>query len=87
VDGPDSPLVGEATNLSVEHGFVTPYTSMLIDIGDQSSTNTPTQSFIGNGGPSGSRYSAGLSTPYGSELMPLAVLIGLAAVALRRRAK
>ena len=99
VDGPDSPLVGEATNLSVEHGFVTPYTSMLIDIKEQKSSEPPKQNLLADPTaeptkelakePAKPRPAspAETATPYGSELIPLAVLIGLVAVALRRRAK
>ena len=87
VDGPNSPLIPEATNLSVQNGFVTPYTSMLIDVGEQQQT-APAQSLIGNGAREYSRSpSAALAMPYGSELIPVAVVIALAVVALRRRAK
>jgi hypothetical protein len=93
VEGPGSPLIGEATNLSVGHGFVTPYTSMLIDIGEQK--NTDQSQWLGDSGApapalaTARRPSAATkgSAPYGSELIPVAVVIALAVVALRRRAK
>ena len=93
VEGSGSPLIAEATNLSVEHGFVTAYTSMLIDIGEQK--NTDQSQWLGDSGAPApalatakrqSAASKGLA-PYGSELIPVAVLIALAVVALRRRAK
>jgi len=85
VEGPGSALVREATNLSVENGFVTPYTSMLIDIGEPRPADTA-QSLIGDGAPERSmRPAASLAMPYGSELIPLALFIVLVAAALRRR--
>jgi uncharacterized protein YegL len=93
VEGSGSPLVAEATNLSVEHGFVTPYTSMLIDIGEQKKTDQ--SQWLGDSGAPApalastrkpSAVSGGLA-PYGSELIPLALAIGLVVAALRRRLK
>lgn len=84
VEGQGSPLVTEVTNMSVEAGFVTPYTSMLIEVGEQSSTDQPpAQKFVGE---SARPKAAGARmTPYGTELMPLAIIAALVALALRRR--
>jgi uncharacterized protein YegL len=85
VDGPNSPLIPEATSLSVQNGFVTPYTSMLIDVGEQQQP-APAQSLIGNGAREYSRSpSAAFAMPYGSELVPVALFVVLVAGALRRR--
>jgi uncharacterized protein YegL len=85
VEGPNSPLVAEATNLSVENGFVTPYTSMLIDIGEEQSPD-PAQSLLGDGAREykGSP-AASMALPYGSELIPLALFVVLVLAAFRRR--
>lgn len=88
VEGPGSALVQEATNLSVENGFVTPYTSMLIDIGEPQPSDQA-QSLIGDGAPERSRHSGAAysAMPYGSELIPVALFVVLAVAALRRRSK
>jgi uncharacterized protein YegL len=92
VEGPGSPLVGEATNLSVEAGFVTPYTSMIIDIREQGGVEPPAQNLLADGTaapdrPRPASPCAKKALPYGSELIPLALLVVLAVAALRRRAK
>jgi len=91
VEGPGSSLVAGATNLSVQHGFVTPYSSMLVDIGgdgDGKSPERPTVSVMNDGSPSPATPKTGAGgayAPYGSELIPVALLAGLVLVALGKR--
>jgi len=91
VEGPGSSLVAGATNLSVQHGFVTPYSSMLVDIGgdgDGKSPERPTVSVMNDGSPSPATPKTGAGgayAPYGSELIPVALLAGLVLVGLGKR--
>jgi uncharacterized protein YegL len=80
VDGSNTQLVNEVTDLSIANSFVTPYTSMYVEIGEKKqagadmkptdTTSKGTASSSGNTGGSGSGGNSNYNTPSTSQGTP-----------------